>query len=246
MPASDFLQTFGFTPSFGTYHRGRTNSYRGLTDVFAKKLRAKLFHGGEKLFREGDECVLAHGSGVTVLNMRPRLGWSHPGDRIFSISNDKGQTWTAPTPWSFQGEPRLEGSKWFPTEASMVYMAEAPHGFLMSHPGARAKWAENRKNVIVADQGPWERRDLRIYYSYGYSYSYGDMVWREASINADFGRGPAGYSALVHLGGHTYGCLWEQGPADFIQNLKFTVFSTGFVCSICSSIINRKCVPSFT
>ena len=54
------------------------------------------------------------------------------------------------------------------------------------------------------------------------------MVWREASINADFGRGPAGYSALVHLGGHTYGCLWEQGPADFIQNLKFTVFSTGF------------------
>ena len=142
-----------------------------------------------------------------VLNMRQRVGWAQPGDRIFSFSKDKdgkkenkGRTWTAPMPWSFESRAPMS-FKWFATEASMIYTSQDPRAFLMSHPGAR----RGPKTILDGHlrERPdlsWERRDLRIYYSLPPVSMEHSMQWRDAGINV-FEEGHAGYSSLVHLGG---------------------------------------------
>ncbi len=134
---------------------------------------------------------LAGGQGRVLANLR---SFGRNGHRLQAISDDGGDTWTAPREMRSLIEPRCQGS------LLRYSWPQDPTGdlLLFTNPASR-----QRENLVVRAS-----RD-------------GGRTWPRGLV---IHRGPASYSCLARMSAGRVGCLYEAGDSRLYERIVLATF----------------------
>lgn len=173
---------------------GKTQSFALYSDDHGAKWQA-----GEVVDGAVNEAQIVELSdGRLLMSVRPNTG----GDRLFSLSSDKGGHWTKPAPLF-----------------SSTRVAEAIERY--TRKGENGESRNRLLHTIPAGGSLGARSNLEIRISYDEGTSF--------AVSRQIYAGYAAYSDLVNIDSDQVGILWERGDTTGYQYITFTVINRAFL-----------------